>query len=186
MNKSKTIRIIGGSLKNSKIRIVEEGIKPTTDRVRVTLFNWLHARIANKRVLDLFAGSGILGLEALSRDSEEVIFIERSKKASMALDQQLAKFQIDNYKNKQVDAIQFLKQKNKEARFDIIFLDPPYGSYAIHEILSLIVMNNWIVKKGYVFYESNVPLDLKVVEPLWNIYRKSKAGKVYYYLLCCN
>ena len=155
MNKSKTIRIIGGSLKNSKIRIVEEGIKPTTDRVRVTLFNWLHAWIANKRVLDLFAGSGILGLEALSRDSEEVIFIERSKKASMALDQQLAKFQIDNCKNKQVDAIQFLEQKNKEARFDIIFLDPPFDQVNYESLLSAIRAQDLLATDGKIYLETD-------------------------------
>ena len=85
MNTNKTIRIIGGSLRNSKIKVVEEGIKPTTDRTRVTLFNWLQTIIPNTRVLDLFAGSGILGLETLSRGSKSVTFIEKSKKASIAL-----------------------------------------------------------------------------------------------------
>ena len=85
MNKNKTIRIIGGLLKNSKVKVVEEDIKPTTDRVRVTLFNWLQSIIPNKRVLDLFAGSGILGLEALSRGSKSVTFIEKSKTKKLDL-----------------------------------------------------------------------------------------------------
>ena len=186
MNKNKTIRIIGGSLKNSKVKVLEEGIKPTPDRVRVTLFNWLQSIILNMRVLDLFAGSGILGLEALSRGSKSVTFIEKSKKASIALAQQLERFKFDNYENIQIDATQFLKQKNKETSFDLIFLDPPYGDYSIDKILNLILMNNWISKKGFVYYESNIALELELDRSLWNIYRESKAGKVYYYLLCCN
>ena len=186
MNKSKTIRIIGGSLKNSKLKIVEEGIKPTTDRVRVTLFNWLQSIIPNKRVLDLFSGSGILGIEALSRGSKSVIFIEKSKKASIALAQNLDRFQLNNYENIQIDAIQFLEQKNKETSYDLIFLDPPYGDYSVDKILNLILMNNWISQKGFVYYESNVALELELDRSLWNIYRESKAGKVYYYLLYCN
>jgi 16S rRNA (guanine966-N2)-methyltransferase len=186
MNKNKTIRIIGGLLKNSKVKVVEEDIKPTTDRVRVTLFNWLQSIIPNKRVLDLFAGSGILGLEALSRGSKSVTFIEKSKKASIALGQQLERFKFDNCENIQIDATQFLEQKNKETRFDLIFLDPPYGDYSIDKILNLIQVNNWISKKGYVYYESNRALKVELDGSLWNIYRESKAGKVYYYLLCCN
>ena len=186
MNTNKTIRIIGGSLRNSKIKVVEEGIKPTTDRIRVTLFNWLQTIIPNTRVLDLFAGSGILGLETLSRGSKSVTFIEKSKKASIALAQQLERFKFNNHENIHIDAIQFLEQENKETSFDLIFLDPPYGDYSIDQILNLILMNNWISQKGFVYYESNVALELELDRSLWNIYRESKAGKVYYYLLYCN
>lgn len=125
-NHNQTMRIIGGQWRSRRWRfIAHEGLRPTLDRVRETLFNWLQFDVEGAKVLDAFAGSGSLGFEALSRGAKEVIFLEKDAKVALQLKKNL---EILDAKNAQVwagDALTYLEQ-NPEP-YDLVFLDPPFG-----------------------------------------------------------
>lgn len=122
------VRIIAGTLRGSKLPVPDEvGLRPTTDRVRETLFNWLQNRIAGARVLDLFAGSGALGFEAASRGAAQVLCIEQSALAAANLRQQQHRLQVANLQVVQGDALRWLAEADA-VRFDLLFLDPPFAS----------------------------------------------------------
>ncbi|MEC8443446.1 MAG: 16S rRNA (guanine(966)-N(2))-methyltransferase RsmD [Pseudomonadota bacterium] len=123
---SQQLRIIGGQWRSRRLRFPAlDGLRPTMDRVRETLFNWLQYDIEGARVLDAFAGSGALGFEALSRGAKEVIFVEKHAKAALALKDNLKQLKADNAQVWAADALTWLEQ-NPEP-YDLVFLDPPFG-----------------------------------------------------------
>ena len=120
------LRIIGGEWRSRRLRFpAVDGLRPTLDRVRETLFNWLQFDIEGARVLDAFAGSGALGLESLSRGAKEVVFLEKHPKAALQLKDNLQSLQVRNAQVWAGDALLWLQQ-NPEP-FDVVFLDPPFG-----------------------------------------------------------
>ena len=120
------VRIIAGLWRGRKLPVLNaEGLRPTTDRVKETLFNWLMNDIAGSRCLDCFAGSGSLGLEALSRQAQAVVFLEKFTPAAKQLKQNLSALKTEKGSVINSDTCQFLAQKNSESAFDVVFIDPP-------------------------------------------------------------
>lgn len=120
------VRIIAGHLRGSKLPVADRpGLRPTSDRVRETLFNWLQPRVAGARVLDLFAGTGALGFEAASRGAAEVVMVERDPALAQSLRESQARFRLEGVQVVQADARAWLAGP-PAPRFDLVFLDPPF------------------------------------------------------------
>ena len=149
-----SVRIIGGSWRGRRVHFPDSpGLRPTPDRVRETLFNWLQHSIAGARCLDLFAGSGALGLEALSRGARETVFVEQAFAPAQMLADQLKRFYGgamagSNGRIVQMSAERFLTAPGES--FDIIFLDPPFGLDALPEYVRLIDAGGWLAGGGWI------------------------------------
>lgn len=175
------LRIIGGLWRSRQLTFPQiEGLRPTPDRVRETLFNWLAAEIPGSRCLDLFAGSGALGLEALSREAREVVFVDRSPVAAQTLRDNLRTLGSDRGRVKNVDALQFLAAA--EGPFDVIFLDPPFRHDWLATILSRLAKGNWFKDRTWIYVEHEAGLASLTVPHNWTEYRRKEAGQVVYRL----
>ena len=182
MSSTKEVRIISGHYKGRKLKINDSAVKPTPNRVRETLFNWLTPIVQDSNILDLFAGSGVLGIEALSRGGKHLTLIDSSSNVHRRLEQQIKSIGICNYTNLCMDTFEFIGSKNKKSSFDIIFIDPPYGTYDLIEIITLLYKNDWASKTTWVYYETNKPISTEDQFGYY-IYKESRAGKVYYGLI---
>ncbi len=132
---SRKLRIIGGEWRGRTLTFADDpAIRPTPDRVRETLFNWLQGDIEGARCLDLFAGSGALGLEALSRGAARVDFVEKSRNSAEMIKRHLEKLKCDSGLVHQTDAIHYLQRVNLSG-YDLIFLDPPFGRGVLLSVL---------------------------------------------------
>lgn len=171
------IRIIGGNFRGKKITFLPAvGLRPTPDRVKETVFNWLMHDVLNARCLDAFAGSGSLGLEAFSRGAKEVLFLESAKPVYQQLKKITANFNNNNLQVMHKNALEFLSVQQNP--FDIIFLDPPFQEKILLPALELIGQNNILSASGFVYVESAEPLRLD--ENKWQQVKLKKAGQVYY------
>ena len=177
------IRIIGGLYRGRKISVVREEIRPTSDRVRETLFNWLNPKLVNKSCLDLFAGTGILGIEALSRGAKKVVFVDHQQDIVSEIKNQINKLQLKNASVLLSDSLSYLENPKHLDPFDIIFLDPPFGVYSLEKLLEHIDKTKSLNLQGMVYYESSQPLENRMISNSWDNYRESNAGNVYYGLL---
>ena len=177
------IRIIGGRYRGKKISVVHEEIRPTSDRVRETLFNWLNPKLVNKCCLDLFAGTGILGIEALSRGAKKVVFVDHRLGIVSEIKNQVTKLQLNNTSVILSDSLSYLNDSKYLDPFDIIFLDPPFGVYSLEKLLEYIDKTKSLSPQGVVYYESSQSLGTTMISNSWDNYRESKAGNVYYGLL---
>lgn len=185
---SNRLRVIGGEWKGRKVSFVDaQGLRPTPDRVRETLFNWLQHYTYQSRCLDMFAGSGALGLEALSRGAAEVVFIEKQRSAAQKLKDnlQLLSGNADDLHNcatvLQADAIQCLSQF--DTPFDIIFLDPPFRRNFLPQAVQLIQEHQLLTENGllYVEYESDqagVTENQMCLQQGFEAWKQTKAGQV--------
>ncbi|HHT0592531.1 TPA: 16S rRNA (guanine(966)-N(2))-methyltransferase RsmD [Legionella anisa] len=174
-----SIRIIGGLYRGKKLHFPDvEGLRPTPDRVRETLFNWLMHDTREARCLDAFAGSGALGLEAFSRGAARVVFLEQSPKAYTHLQKIIASFNSPKLKLLQTDAVEYL-QRNQE-QFDIIFLDPPFAQNYLPQCISNITQSNILKPGGLVYIES--PIAIQLDEKHWRQIKQKQAGQVVYSL----
>lgn len=174
------IRIIGGLYRGKKLHFPSvEGLRPTPDRVRETLFNWLMNDIKESRCLDAFAGSGALGLEAFSRGASNVVFLENSPKAYANLQKNINQFNSPNLKLIKGDALHFLK--NSSEQFDIIFLDPPFAAEYIPQCLEEIARSTILPAGGTVYLES--PKIISINENQWRQIKLKQAGQVMYGLI---
>ena len=144
------IRIIGGKHRGRRIAVPErEGLRPTPDRVRETVFNWLQWEIGGAYVLDAFAGSGALGLEALSRGAASVLFVEREADAVARLRALLTEWQEPHARVQQGDALRLAPS----TRYDVIFLDPPFADGVHEQALSHFLHDGWLKPHGKVYVE---------------------------------
>jgi len=154
------------------------GLRPTPDRVRQTLFNWLGQELFGKTCLDLFTGSGALGFEALSRGAPAVVMVEQNPAVHRVLTENAAMLKAARGRIVRMDALQFLAQNTQ--RFEVIFLDPPYGQGWLEKLLPQ--MAHHLAPDGVVYAEAEHALsDL----PGWMVYKHGKAGSVHYHLLKC-
>jgi len=155
-----------------------QDLRPTPDRVRETLFNWLQPYLHGAKCLDLFAGSGALGIEAVSRGATSSILIEQDRETAETLRETLRMLDADKIIVHQVDALQWIK--TAEQVFDIIFLDPPFGKNMIEQSLSLLAESNCLSKQTLIYVESE-----SVWQPEKNVevIKQAKAGQVHYMLL---
>lgn len=174
-------RIIAGVWRRRRLKFPPlPGIRPSPDRVRETLFNWLRDEIAGARCLDLFAGSGALGLEALSRGAASVVFVDRERQVIEALRQHVATLHADGAALVQADALAWLKGTPQS--FDMVFLDPPFDADLIPAALAALAAGGWL-KPGarlYVEYAADRPPELA---SSWEVLRESRAGRVGFALL---
>lgn len=178
---SNTLRIIGGEWRGRKLRFADgEGLRPTTDRVRETLFNWLQPVIAGARCLDLFSGSGALGLEALSRGAAEVTFVDTNPRAIAALKENLALLQVDNAQVVRSDALAFLRGDPQV--YDVVFLDPPFRRELLQPALKRLGEGGWLAPGSRVYIELESELDEPELPEGWEMLRSKRAGQVAYHL----
>jgi 16S rRNA (guanine966-N2)-methyltransferase len=176
---SNQLRIIGGEWRGRKLRFPDvEGLRPTTDRVRETLFNWLAPVIHGARCLDLFAGSGALGLEALSRGAAEVIFVDSDRRAVQSLRENLALLKDERGSVVQADALSFLRAGPRT--FDVVFLDPPFRKELLQPCLELLCHNDWLSETARLYLEVEQELGEPQLPAGWDMVRSKKAGQVIY------
>lgn len=173
------IRIIGGVYRGKKLHFPNiEGLRPTPDRVRETLFNWLMNDIKDSRCLDAFAGSGALGFEAFSRGASKVVFLEQSNRAYCQLQKNIACFNSTHLILRKTDTMNYFSQLKEQ--FDIIFLDPPFAKNCILLCLGLIAQHDLLKSGGLVYTESATPV--KANPEQWLEIKSKKAGQVCYSL----
>jgi 16S rRNA (guanine966-N2)-methyltransferase len=177
-----SVRIIGGSWRGRRVEFPGiEGLRPTPDRVRETVFNWLQHHIAGARCLDLFAGSGALGLEALSRGAGEVVFVEQSVAAARSIREQLARFkETDRGRVMEMGAARFLRAPG--APFDVAFLDPPFGEGILAQILPLLAQGRWLRPGGWIYLENERAAGAPDLPVGWEMRKSKSAGEVGYHL----
>jgi len=179
---SNQIRIIGGEWRSRHIVFDDApGLRPTPSRVRETLFNWLQADILHSRCLDLYAGSGALGLEAASRGARQVVQVENNPASCQKLRENIAKLAAAQVKLAQQDVSHFLN--GPAQHFDLVFLDPPFGQGLIGQTCKLLDDNGWLAAyaKIYLECERNRPLDDLPAD--WRLLKSKTAGEVSYNLL---
>ena len=185
--KTNTFKIISGTLKGRKFFFKDSHeLRPTSGKARETLFNWLQFEITNKTILDPFAGTGALGIEAISRGSGKVVFIEKDFKTHKILESNLKLLESNRYQLSKHDSLKYL-EKVKLSPFDLIFLDPPFNQQLIPSILSLISKRNLIDSKSKIYIESEYEIDLEFlnsnIKYNCRIEKQKKSGNVYYCLI---
>ena len=196
-----SVRIIGGSWRGRRLRFPDvPGLRPTPDRVRETLFNWLQHDIAGARCLDLFAGSGALGVEALSRGAAELVFVEMSVIAARGLREQLDILGASTAGGGgaggggggvagrgrviEIGAARFLRAPGEP--FDVVFADPPFGVNALAECVPLLDTGNWVKIGGLVYLECEKSAGAPNLPLHWELLKSKSAGEVGYHLARVN
>jgi 16S rRNA (guanine966-N2)-methyltransferase len=178
----RVLRIIGGTWRGRKLRFpAGTAIRPTPDRVRETLFNWLGTAIDGARCLDLFAGSGALGLEALSRGAAHVTFVERDAAAARALRERLVEWQAGDARVERTDALRYLAGAPQP--FDIVFLDPPFASELLTRAAALLEERHWLAAGARIYVECAAREGLPPLPASWRPLKAKQAGEVGYHLL---
>lgn len=173
------LRIIAGQWRGRKLAFPDaDGLRPTTDRIRETLFNWLMPYIPGARCLDLFAGSGALGFEAASRGAGRVVMVENQPQVYNSLLDNCATLAADNIVTCQADARQFLAG-NPEP-FDIVFLDPPFRLNILAGIYPVLETGGWLAAGAHLYIE--LPKTDTTEEPPWKQIKCKAAGQVAYAL----
>lgn len=185
---SNQLRIIGGEWRGRKLRFPDApNLRPTPDRVRETVFNWLAPIIQGARCLDLFAGSGALGLEALSRGAAFTTFVDNHKKVIQALHNHLDLLKAnDRAEVLNFDGIKFLSHDNfinTEARvYDVVFLDPPYHLDLMEKVVPLLEENNCLSDNAMLYLEIEKRQSLPELPVNWKKLKEKTAGEVSYFL----
>ena len=179
---SRVLRIIGGTWRGRKLRFpASAAIRPTPDRVRETLFNWLGAATQGAQCLDLFAGSGALGLEALSRGAAHVTFVERDAAAAQALRMRLLEWHAQDARVERADALRYLAGEPRP--FDIVFLDPPFASELLTHAAALLDERHWLKAGARIYLECAAREGLPPLPASWRPLKAKQAGEVGYHLL---
>ena len=181
--KQATTRIIGGSLRGSKLPFKENrSIRPTEGKTKETLFNWLLNDLEGKTCLDMFAGTGSLGIEALSRGAKEVVFVEKQKKLAESLKANLKRLKV--YSSSQVlNANAFsIDFDNLPYKFDILFIDPPFRENLIQRSLDFVKSSNLLTPKALIYLECETELELVELTRDLNLLKESKGGQTQYCL----
>ncbi len=171
------VRIIGGEWRKRMITFPDqEGLRPTPDRVRETLFNWLGQTLYGKDCLDLFAGSGVLGFEALSRGARSVVMVEKNRPVLRVLKQNAESLGAQHLELKENDGVQFLAKEKRQ--FDVIFLDPPFRHEFLPKLMPLLPQR--LTPNGLVYVESE---GVVIPDDGWEVWRSGQAGQVHFHLL---
>jgi 16S rRNA (guanine966-N2)-methyltransferase len=189
-----SLRIIGGEWRGRKIPFATViGLRPTQDRVRETLFNWLSGPVVGARCLDLFAGTGALGLEALSRGAKHVTFVDLSNIATTSLKDNLKQLPLAGDQTtlvEQKSSFDWLKNyqateafAEQGGQYQVVFLDPPFALALVPDILKALLTGNCLAHGAMIYVEQAQPLaELDLPSP-WKLHRSKKAGQVYYGLI---
>lgn len=180
------LRIIAGQWRGRRVRFpADTTIRPTPDRVRETVFNWLAPYIRDAHVADLYAGSGALGLESLSRGAATVTFIERDPRCVTALQEHCASFAATGQHIVRGDVLAWLRgvRPSSQAPFDIVFVDPPFDQGLWAATLVALEAGDWLAPSAFVYLEMPAAQALPSLSTTWQAWRTGKAGEVGYHLL---
>jgi len=186
------LRIIGGKWRGRKLNFANaEGLRPTGDRIRETLFNWLAPVITDAHCLDLFAGSGVLGIEALSRGASSATLVEKNHAAIALLQQNCSQLNIDHAEIIQADAIHWLTQLKPTGSgsirvYDVIFLDPPFATALLQPCCDLLNQHGLLADNAYIYIETSSQQPAPATPPSWNSLREKTSGQVTYRLYRCD
>jgi 16S rRNA (guanine966-N2)-methyltransferase len=176
---SNTLRIIGGTHRGRKLRFADvPGVRPTPDRVRETVFNWLMPLVPGARCLDLFAGSGALGFEALSRGAREVVFVDQSPKVVRTLEQNLELLG-GAAQVVQANTLDWLLKSPSEP-FDIVFLDPPFRQQLLEPCCERLEAHGWLSHAAAIYIERESDVGAPVLPAGWQLEKEKTAGQVTY------
>lgn len=180
------LRIIGGLWRGRKLSFPGiDGLRPTGDRIRETLFNWLAPYIVGANTIDLFAGSGALGIEAASRLAGQVTLVEYNSRAALALQHNIDSLHARNISLVKSDALAFLDRTDREKPYDIVFLDPPFKSDLLTPAISRLSQPGLLGKGAFIYVETDK--NIAVETPVnWTIFREKVAGNVCYRLYLAN
>jgi 16S rRNA (guanine966-N2)-methyltransferase len=174
------LRIIGGQWRSRQFSFpMAPGLRPTPNRVRETLFNWLAPYVEGAKILDLFAGSGALCLEALSRGAGSALALDLSAAAVSSLRQHLTTLDCSNCQVLQTDALKHLELQAPTA-FDLVFLDPPFSQNLLLPACTLLEQQGWLADNAWIYTESENPPSSLGLPANWRLHREQKAGQVYY------
>lgn len=175
--KANRVRIIGGEWRSRFITFTDQkDLRPTPDRVRETLFNWLGQELTGKCCLDLYAGSGALGFEAASRGAQQVVLVERERGVRATLEANRGKLKATQVEVVQADALEFLRHDSRV--YDVVFLDPPFADNPWEALLERLVQR--LAPDALVYCESG---DALSAPDGWEVHRQGRAGQVNYQLL---
>ena len=176
------VRIIGGRWKRCKLPVANRpGLRPTPDRVRETLFNWLGQNLSGWRCLDAFAGSGALGFEAASRDAAEVLLVERDPHLARSLRASKERLKVEVLKVECADALTWMKRCPPQA-FELVFIDPPFDAELT--LPALTAAARVVVVDGFVYLEAGRAFDDAGLLPMGlKLHRHARAGAVHFHLL---
>jgi 16S rRNA (guanine966-N2)-methyltransferase len=176
------LRIIGGRYRGRRLPVPSEtGLRPTSDRVRETLFNWLAPVIPGARCLDAFAGSGALGFEAVSRGAGEVVLIEQSGAAARQLEANARRLGAEETRILRDDAIRWLEGSGRA--FDIVFLDPPFAEALWAPAIERLAHRGWLKPGSRIYLEAPARIGFPDLPPGWDLVRDKTAGQVRYGLV---
>ena len=177
------LRIVAGNWRSRLLDIADvEGLRPTSERIRETLFNWLSPRITGARCLDLFAGTGALGFEALSRGAAEVVFVEKSAKAIAALERNIRILDATAAELHCGDARGYLRAAKKN-QFDIVFLDPPFAADMLADLCRLLNETSVLARGALVYIEEDRSRPEVELPASWQVLKSKQAGNVRYSLV---
>ncbi len=176
------LRIVAGIWRSRRLQIADvPGLRPTSSRIRETLFNWLTPGIHGAYCLDLCAGTGALGIEALSRGAAGTTFVERSAKAAATLKNNLASLEAKRFEVRIEDAQQFLTQPVTQ-KYDVVFLDPPFAADLHDELCRLLDKHDWLSSKAKIYLELDKDQSLPTLPASWSVVHNKTAGNVRYML----
>ena len=180
------LRIVAGNWRSRLLEIAAvPGLRPTAERIRETLFNWLAPNIQGARCLDLFAGTGALGLEALSRGAGTVVFVEKSAVAAKALRANVALLEATGADVRQADALEYLVQAGASP-FDIVFLDPPFAADMLEDLCRLLDETSLVENGSLVYLEDDRARSPISLPGSWTLLKSKTAGNVRYALAQVN
>jgi 16S rRNA (guanine966-N2)-methyltransferase len=176
------LRIIGGQWRGRKLNFPAiDDLRPTPNRIRETLFNWLAPTIEGAHCLDCFAGSGALGLEALSRGAAHTCFTDTSRQAITQLKENLSQLNANNAEALQLSALDHIAANPKQ-HYDIVFVDAPFSGSLAEQCLQALVQSPLLKNKAWVYLEMNRSSPLPPLPPNWQLHREKTAGQVSYRL----
>jgi 16S rRNA (guanine966-N2)-methyltransferase len=176
------VRIIGGQWKRSKLHVADlPGLRPTPDRVRETLFNWLGQDLSGWRCLDAFAGSGALGFEAASRGADQVVLLERDRRMAAKLTEAKTRLNAEQIRIEAVDALAWMARCPADA-FELVFIDPPFDAPLVEP--SIAAALRVVVPQGFIYVEAGEALEVEALaQQGLRVHRKGRAGAVHFHLL---
>ena len=181
--RSGRLRIVAGNWRSRLLDIADvRGLRPTSERIRETLFNWLAPHIHGARCLDLFAGTGALGLEALSRGAKRAVFVESSPRAVATLNANIEVLNAADATVVDMDAFRYLRQATTD-KFDLLFLDPPFADGLIAEVCQLLEKSGVLADKCLIYIEQDRSGTAAALPERWQVLKDKTAGNVRYMLV---
>ena len=181
------VRIIAGRWRGRRLAVEDEpDVRPTPDRVRETLFNWLAPDLPEARCLDLFAGSGALGFESVSRGAARAVLVERSRAVCDRLRKECDRLEAAGLVNVvEADALGWLSRRPADAPFDIVFVDPPHRLEVHREVAVRLAEHGWLAPDARIWFEIVRRREPPELPAGWTVLKSGRAGEVRYYLAAC-